>query len=110
MFLPRVHKESQQVDLTSRLETPEGCQRSEERSRAQWLEMQVQREELAVGRDRFELIRDKIVFGLEFVLAMTMLLAAVIVVVLNPGLAPLLLGGSGIGGVATFLRHRAASP
>jgi hypothetical protein len=71
--------------------------------------MQVQREEVAVDRDRFELTRDQIIFRIELALAVTILLAAVIVIVLNPELAPfVLLGGGGIGGVATVLKRRAA--
>lgn len=70
--------------------------------------MQVQREEVAVDRDRFELTRDKVVFGFELALAVAMLLAAAVVIALNPELAPfVLLGGGGIGGAATH-RRRAA--
>jgi hypothetical protein len=67
--------------------------------------MQAQREEVAADRDRFELTRDKIVFGCQLALAVLMLLVAGIVIVLNPELAPfVLLGGGGIGGVVAALK------
>jgi uncharacterized membrane protein len=111
LLLPQPHKKSKQVDRPPRLETPEKCQRSEERSRARWQEIQVQREEVAADRDRFELARDKIVFGLELALVVVMLLVAVIVIALNPALAPVvLLGGSGVGGVTAVFKRRSASP
>jgi small-conductance mechanosensitive channel len=115
LLLPQPHKKSQQVEPPPRLDTPEECKRSEERSRARWLELQVEREEvaregdrLAVDRDRYELTRDTIVFAFQIVLAVIMLLAAVIVIVLEPGLASsALLGGGGIGGAAAVLKRRA---
>jgi uncharacterized membrane protein len=111
LLLPQPHKKSKQVDLPPRLETPEECQRSEARSRARWHEIQLQREEVAADRDRFELARDKIVFSFELALAVIMVLAAVIVIALSPELAPfVLLGGGGIGGVATVLKRRSAAP
>lgn len=110
MLLPQPHKKSKQVDLPPLLETPEECQRSEERSRARWQEIQAQREEVAADRDRFELTRDKIVFSLELALALVMLAVAAIVIALSPELAPfVLLGGGGIGGVTAVLKRRSPS-
>jgi uncharacterized membrane protein len=95
------------LDPRPQLETPEECHRSEERDQALTSRAKRLREEVAADRDRFELTRDKIVFGLELALALAMLLVAVIVIALNPELAPfVLLGGSGIGGVTAAVKRR----
>lgn len=53
-------------------------------------------------RARFELTRDKIVFGVQLALAAV----GVVALVENPGLVPLVLAGSGIGSLAAIKRRR----
>jgi len=62
---------------------------------------------VAAERARFELIRDKIVFGFELTLAAVLMVALVIALAMDPGLTPLaLLGGSGVGGLVALFRRR----
>lgn len=62
-------------------------------------------EEVAAERARFELIRDRIVFGFQLALAVVITVAGMTVLALNPELIPMaLLGGGGVWGL--LLRRR----
>jgi hypothetical protein len=109
LLLQQARKKSKQVDLPPQLETPEDCQRSEEMSRARWLEIQVQREEVAANRDCFELTRDKFVFGFEVTLTAASFVAFLVLLVANPALLLLgLSGSSGCGSLLLLLRRLAS--
>jgi hypothetical protein len=112
LLLPQPNRKSRQVETPPRLETPEQVRRSEERDQALARRAQREREEIAVDRARFELTRDKIVFGLEMVVATLVVVAGLVAALRDPGTLPLLLlGGGGLGGVVAFFRRsRAATP
>lgn len=78
MLLPHPHRKAKEVEEPARLASPEECQRSEERDRALVSRARRRREEVAANRARFELTRDKIVFGFQLVSAAIALSAAVI--------------------------------
>lgn len=108
MLLPQSPK-SKQVDHPPPLETPEDCRRAEERDKALTRRAKRREAEASADRTRFELTRDKIIFGIELVVSLTVLIAAAVVLSLNPELIPLaLLSGGGIGGVAVFRKRKTA--
>ena len=87
--------------------TPEQRRSSEEVDRALVSRALREREEVATRRARSEHNRARIVFVFELVLAVVVCLLAVGVLWREPELMPLfLLGGGGLGGVATLLRRR----
>jgi hypothetical protein len=94
------------VDIPPRLETPDQIRRSEARDRALAQRAERRRAELSVDRARFELTRDKIVFGVQVAFAAAGFLAVVVALVEEPGLVPLVLAGSGIGSLAAIKRRR----
>lgn len=107
MLLPQPRRKSRKVDPAPRLETPEQVRSSEALDQALTTRAKRQQEEAAAERARFELTRDKIVFGFELTLAVLMATALVITLALDPGLIPLaLLGGSGVGGLVAVARRR----
>jgi hypothetical protein len=101
MLLPQSAK-SKQRDLPPPLETPEECFRAEERDEALTRRAKRREAEALADRARFELTRDKIVFGIELIVSLTVLVATAGVLALNPELVPMALLGGGIGGVAVF--------
>jgi hypothetical protein len=109
MLLPQSPKKSKQVDLPPPLETPEECRRAEERDMA--LTKRAERREAEVVADRasFELTRDKVVFAIELAVSLVVLLAATVILALNPASIPVaLLSGGGIGGIAIFRKRKSA--
>jgi hypothetical protein len=106
LLLLQARKKSQKIDPPPRLESREECERAEERDRARWLELQVQREEVAVARDCFELTRDKVIFGFEIGLTAAGFMAFLFLLVVNPALLLLgISGGSGCGSLLLLLRR-----
>lgn len=107
MLLPLSPGKSKQVDLPPPLETPEECRRAEERDMALTTRAKRREAEAVADRVRFELTRDKIVFGFELAVAGIVLMGVVLALAFNPELIPMaLLGGSGIGGLAAFLKRK----
>lgn len=107
MLLPQSPKKSKQVDLPPSLETPEECRRAEERDKALRVRAKRRKEEAAADRARFELTRDKIVFGFQLAVAGIVFVGAVLVLAFNPESIPMaLLGGGGIGGLAAFFKRK----
>lgn len=101
MLLPQTPWKSKQVERPPSLETPEECRRAEERDQALMERAKRREAETAADRARFELTRDKVIFGLELAVSGIMIVAAGLFLAFNPDLAPvMLLGGGGIGGVA----------
>ncbi|HEU4461587.1 MAG TPA: hypothetical protein VFR75_03225 [Solirubrobacterales bacterium] len=94
------------MDTPPRLETPDQIRRSEERDRALAQRAQRRREELSVDRARFELTRDKIVFGVQLALAAVGFVGGVVALFADPGLVPLVLAGGGISSLAAIRRRR----
>lgn len=108
MLLPQSPK-SKQVDLPPPLETPENCRLAEERDKALTRRAKRREAEAIADRARFELARDKVVFGIELIVSLTVLVAAAVVLALNPELIPVaFLSGGGIGGVAVFRKRKTA--
>jgi len=108
MLLPQSQK-SKQVDLPPPLETPEECRRSEERDKALTRRAKRREAEAVADRTRFELTRDRIVFGIELVVSLALLMAAAVFLALNSELIPVtLLSSGGIGGVAVFRKRKSA--
>jgi hypothetical protein len=109
MLLPQSPRKSKQVDLSPPLETPEECQRAEEQDEALTKRARRREAETAADRASFELTRDKLVFGIELALWLAVLLAAAVILALNPVLIPVaLLSGGGMGGVAIFRKRKPA--
>lgn len=109
MLLPQSPKKYKQVDLPPQLETPEECRRAEERDRALTKRAKRREAEAVADRARFELTRDKVVFGFELVVAGIVLIAAVRGMAFNPELIPVaLLSGGGVGGSVALLKRKAA--
>jgi hypothetical protein len=107
LLLPQLHRRSGQVETAAPLETPEQVARSIERDRALSIRARREREQTSSERDRFELTRDKIVFGLQAGLAIVVLAAALIILVINPELIPVtVLGGGALNKVARVLCKR----
>jgi uncharacterized protein (UPF0371 family) len=106
LLLPQQRRKSKQVDLPSRLETPDQVRRSEERDRALARRARRKREEVSAERASFELARDRIIFGLQLALAAIGIVAIAIALERDPGLVPLLLlGGGWIGGLTAIKRR-----
>lgn len=109
MLLPQSPKKYRQVDPLPPLETPEECRRAEERDQALTKRAKRREAEAAADRARFELIRDKVVFGFELAVAGIVLIAAAGVMAFSPELIPVaLLSGGGIGGSVALLKRKAA--
>jgi uncharacterized membrane protein len=109
MLLPQSPKKSKQVDLPPPLETPEECRRAEERDEA--LTKRAKRREAEVVADRasFELARDRVIFGIELSVSLGVFIAAAVILLLNPALAPVaLLSGGGMGGIAIVRKRKPA--
>lgn len=107
MLLPSPHKKSDQLQASPQLETPEQISLSVERDQALRVQAQRERDEIAVERDRFELDRDKVVFGFELIGAVLALIVLAALSVFNPELLPItLLSGGSLGGVGILLRKR----
>jgi len=102
-------RKKSQPDPPPRLDTPEQIHHSEARDRALITRAQREQEETAANRAQFELIRDKIVFAVELLVAIALATAALVASLRDPELIPLLLlSGGGVGGVAAFVRRRAS--
>jgi hypothetical protein len=109
MLLPQSPKKSKQVDLPPPLETPEDCRRAEERDQALTVRAKRREAEAAAERARFELMRDKVTFGVELVVALITFIAAAVVLAFNPELIPVaLLSGGGMGWLVAFLKRKSA--
>jgi hypothetical protein len=107
LLLPQHRRKSKQVDIPPRLETPDQVRRSEERDRALARRAWRKREEVSAERARFELARDRIVFGLQLILAAIGFLAVAVALVRDPDPMWLtLIGGGWIGGAVAIKRRR----
>jgi hypothetical protein len=105
LLLPSPRKKSDQ-EATPLLETPDQIRLSIERDQALITRAQRERNEIAVARDRFKLGCDKIIFGFQLSLAITALVAALIILIINPELVPVtLLGGGGLSKIMRVLRR-----
>lgn len=107
MLLPQARKKSRQSDPALSLQTPDQVRQAEERDRALTRRARRRREEVAAERARFELTRDKIVFGFELVLTAIVVAVTLVLSALNSSLVPaVLLSGGGVGCFATLTRRR----
>lgn len=105
MLLPSPRRKLDQLEAPPPLETPEQVARSIERDQAFSVRTRRQREQTALERDRFELTRDKIIFGSELIGAVIALIVLVVLLAFNPELLPItLLSGGGLGGMGILLR------
>lgn len=68
-----------------------------------------QASEVAVARDRFQLVREQIVFVVELVVALVILGCATVVLIAHPELIPAILAGGGGVSSAAALLHRSKS-
>lgn len=107
MLLPPFRKKSDHPEAAPGLQTPDEVRQAEERDQALTSQARRRREEVAAERARFELTRDKIVFGVELGLAAIVITVTLILSVLNPHMLPaVLLSGGGVGCLATWSRGR----
>lgn len=107
MLLPQSPRKSRQADSPRPLETPEECRRAEERDQALTKRAKRREAEAAADRARFELSRDKVIFGIELVVAPVMLVVTVLFMAFNPELIPVtLVSGGGIGGLLAFFKRK----
>lgn len=107
MLPSQLRKKAVAAPSNTGLDTPEQVARSIERDQALIVQARRERDQIATDRDRFELSRDKIVFGFEFAGTLMILIALLAVVVTDPKFLPIsLLSGSGVGGIGLLLRRR----
>ena len=107
MLLPQPRRKLSQTHSAPPLETPEQVKRSEERDQALSGRARRELEEVVADRARFELSRDRIVFGFELILVAVAVAVGTVALVRDPELMPLvLLSGGGIGGVAAMVRRK----
>jgi hypothetical protein len=108
MLLPQSPKKSRQVVPAPPLETPEECRRAEERDEALTKRAKRREAEAVADRASFELTRDKVLFAVELTVSLLVLLAASIILALNPVLAPVTFLSGGMGGIALFRQRKPA--
>ncbi|HSS42606.1 MAG TPA: hypothetical protein VLK37_08685 [Solirubrobacterales bacterium] len=107
MLLPQPRRKPGRTSSTPHLETPEEVKRSEEFDQALVSRARRRQEEVAADRARFELNRDRTIFGFELVLVALVVAVGAVALAKGSELMPLvMLGGGGVGGVAAIVKRR----
>lgn len=95
MLLPQPHRNRSQNPFP-RLDTPEEIDLFVRREAALRAKAARRREEIAVKRDDFELIKSQFVFGIQLFVSVVSLVAIMVILVVHPDLIPVTLMGGGI--------------